>query len=152
LSESSAYDRSRFDLDFFEKFSEIDVSLADIELYDRVIGKLDELEDLHDTHLPVAAQSLYALELVEEAEDRQVWYMLPMLVVVRVRDIWIVLVRPLDKQIEPPAQRTELRKVHDVEELEYRYQDPVVMFALQSLTVLCDLVLLFSLDLRLEVF
>jgi hypothetical protein len=84
-------------LDFFEKFSEIDVSLADVELYDRVIGKLDELEDLHDAHLPVAAQSLYALELVEEAEDCQVWYMLPMLVVVRVRNKWIVLVRPLDK-------------------------------------------------------
>ena len=104
-------------MDFFEKFSEIDVSLTDVELYDRFIGKLNELEDLHDTHLPVAAQSLYALELVEEAEDCQVWYMLPMLVVVRVRDIWIVLVRPLDKQIEPPAQRTELRKVYDVEEL-----------------------------------
>ncbi len=53
-----------------------------------------------------------------------------MLVVIRVRDIWIVLVRPLDKQVEPPTQTTELRQIHDVEELEYRYQDPMVMFAL----------------------
>jgi hypothetical protein len=65
----------------------------------------------------VAAEGPHSLEFIEQSEYLQVGHVLPVLVVVRVRDVVVVLVGSVDLQVEPAAQLTELGDVNDVEVL-----------------------------------
>ena len=65
----------------------------------------------------MTAECLDALEFVEKPEYCQVWHVFPMLIVIRVRDVVVVLVGLLNVQIKRAAYLTELRDVHDVEML-----------------------------------
>ena len=99
----------------------------------------------------MAAECAHALELVEQSEQCEVGDMLPVLVVVTVRDVVVVPIRPVDLQVEPTAQLPELGDVHDVEVLQDCYQDYFVCLTQKGLAVLLYLALLDRLELRLEV-